>query len=318
MDQTTPDGEDKPAETADSTQSGTAQGEPSASASINGAGKPPGAADDTQPGTAPIPVSASALIIGQATAILTIAAALIYAAGGLSLGLKLWYDQFEWEPVLGQLPRSFILIYAVIVIVPAIIVGVVAYLLYTGIPLVKRKLSEYAWLSSRTLAATLAVVPVVLLPFLRKTTLHGVLRPDWQIFVTCFIFNLVFIRLALYLLPKTNVKGLQEVLRIAVFMLAFTPAVASVYATSRFPLVYLCGPTFASRIGNYSYVEGNLIGTNGQWVYVSQAVTEPTKPSGYRLIGTYIAVVPLSAVQLESIGPSASCYDLHAPVTPAG
>jgi energy-coupling factor transporter transmembrane protein EcfT len=126
----------------------------------------------------------------------------------------------------------------------------------------------------------------------------------------------IVICIAFYLLPKINVKGLQEILGVAVLAFAFIPVVASVNATTRFPIVKLCGPEFINQGTNSRYAIGNLIGTNGQWVYLSEAVTSSSSPD--KFLGSYIAVIPLSAVQLESIGADASCGDLHAPATPAG
>ena len=52
-------------------------------------GEPPESAHTSQPSTPSSDLSKkSALIIGQATAAITIAAAVVYAAGGLALGLK--------------------------------------------------------------------------------------------------------------------------------------------------------------------------------------------------------------------------------------
>jgi hypothetical protein len=259
----------------------------------------------------------STQIIGQATAVLAAAAGVVYAAGALSLGLRLWYDQYSWEPVLGQLPRNFVLVDAVIVIVPAILIGLIAYIGYEKLrPASGSKLRVSAWLASIALAAVLAAAPLAFLPFVRRTTLHGVIRPHWQIYVACLILNLIFVRLALYLLQRVdNVKGLEGILGVAVLAFAFIPAVASVSATYRFSEVVLCGPAFGhtGRYGNYAI--GDLIGTNGQWVYVAETLRHTPKPGQGVFAGGYIAVIPLSAVQLESIGLDASCGDLHPPAS---
>jgi hypothetical protein len=258
--------------------------------------------------------STAALVIGQATAVLAVAGAVVYAAGGLSLGLKLWYDQYSWEPVLGQLPGNFLLVNAIIVIAPAIIIGLLAYVVYdklgeSWLPWLRKGATP--WWASALIAAALGGVPLAFLPFVRRTTLHGVIRPYWQIFIVCLILDFIFVRLAFYLLPRTHVKGLQGLLGVGVLVLAFIPAVASVSATSRFPIVELCGPAFGHQ-GKYGhYAIGNLIGTNGQWAYVAETLTHSPKPNEYIFAGGYIAVIPLSAVQLESIGSDATCGDLH-------
>ena len=203
--------------------------------------------------------------------------------------------------MLGQLPRSFVLVYALIAIAPAIIAGLLAYLIYkrvTGNG--KSQLSEVkSWLLAVALAIILGIVPLVFLPFVRRTTFHGVIRPHWQIFVACFVFNLVFVRLALYLLPKVQIPGLQEITCIGVCTFALIPAVASVTATYRFPDVRLCGQSFADSGTHDNYAVGNLIGTSGQWIYVAETITRSPRPGKYIFIGSYIAVIPLSAVNLK-------------------
>ena len=65
-------------------------------------------------------------LLAQATAALALAVALIYAAGGLSLGLKLWFLRVPWTTVLGQLPHDPLIITAVgQVVVPCLAAGAV-------------------------------------------------------------------------------------------------------------------------------------------------------------------------------------------------
>jgi hypothetical protein len=129
---------------------------------------------------------------------------------------------------------------------------------------------------------------------------------------------LVFIALTRYALPKINVKGLQSILCIGVLTFMFIPVVASVSAAFRSPEVKLCGPTFRNQGDFGRYAIGNLIGTDGQWVYVAETLTKSPKPGEYVFAGGYIAVIPLSAVQLESIGSDATCGDLRPIVAPTG
>jgi hypothetical protein len=252
--------------------------------------------------------------------VLAVAVAVVYGAGGLSLGLKLWYDQFPWAPILGQLPRNLFLVNAVTVVAPAFIIGLLAYPLHEILKGRGVRLSSgrvVPWLVSAAVAGILALVPLAFLPIVRRTTIHGVIRPYWQIFLACLVLNFVFIRLALYLLPKINIKGLQGILGVAVLAFAFIPLVASASATYRFPIVELCGSAFSHQGAHSRYAIGNLIGTNGQWVYVSEAFISSPKPNKYVFHGSYIAVIPLSEVQLEAIGSDASCGDLYARATPS-
>jgi hypothetical protein len=278
----------------------------------------PEVAAGAQPPPPPVQPSMPALLIGQATAVIAVAVAVIYVAGGLALGLRLWYDQYSWAPVLGELPKNFLLVDALIVLAFAIVTAVVTYPFYEKL---KRSgkgiLSLFFWLRSAVSAAVLAAMPLVFLHIVRKTTLAGVIRPYWQIFVFCWILNLVFIVLGSYILPKINVEGLQSILCIGVLTFMFIPVVASVSAAYRFPVVRLCGPTFRSQGDFGRYDVGNLIGTDGQWIYVAETLTK-SEPGKIVFVGGYIAVIPLSAVQLEGIGSDASCGDLRAVGAPAG
>jgi hypothetical protein len=87
-------------------------------------------ADTPRPegGTTPAepPSSIAESLLAQATAALALAAALIYAAGGLSLSLKLWFLRVPWTTVLGQLPHDPLIITAVgQVVVPCLAAGAV-------------------------------------------------------------------------------------------------------------------------------------------------------------------------------------------------
>jgi hypothetical protein len=285
------------------------------------------------------PTGKAALIIGQATAVLATAIAVVYAAGGLTLGLRLWYDQFPSEPILGQLPRNLLVVNAVTVVAPAVIIGLFAYplrenlkdpanLLHKIFKGYRGRLSSRRgapWWVSAVAAGILAAAPLALLPIFRSNIKHGIVRPYWEIYLACLVLNFVFIRLALYLLPNTKIKGLEAFLGVTVLAFAAIPVAASATAAIiRFPDVALCGPAFinhpvALQSGTVvpgtdnRYAAGNLIGTSGQWVYVSVTIPGPSNS----IIGTYIAVIPLSEVQLEAIGSDGGCGDLQPPTGPS-
>src|ERR1035438_288202 len=78
-------------------------------------------AEPTEP-----PSSIAESLLAQATSALALAVALIYAAGGLALGLKLWFLRVPWTTVLGQLPQDPLIITAVgQVVVPCLAAGAV-------------------------------------------------------------------------------------------------------------------------------------------------------------------------------------------------
>ena len=265
------------------------------------------------------------LLIGQATAVLAVAVAVIYGAGALSLGLKLWYAKDPWGAVLGQLPRDFLLVDAFSeVILPVILIGAGAYFIYGRIGPVYAKTNRQflrparilVWLS---LAALFAFVPLVFLHFTTHGLIPGVIRPYWEIYVLCFALNILSVGLALFAMLRvghTNSTGREyRVIGMGIAALALVPCVASASASFPLPKVVLCGPDFSHVDGMHRhYAIGNLIGTSGQWIYVAETkLRSLQKPNEVIYLGNYIAVIPLSAVELESIGRDGECNDLQAP-----
>lgn len=258
--------------------------------------------------------SISAVLVGQATAVLAVAAAVIYAAGALSLGLKLWFIQDTWAPVLGQLPHDLILANAISDVIPALIAAMPVYWLYRGWYTKKkdhqRLRQALAVLAS---AVVLALATGIFLFAARPDYYKNTLRPWWEILPVCFAINLIVIWLAIYLLRQVDASSTSQQLRrflgVAIVALALIPCAASVYAAFPLPKVVLCGSAFYySDTDGRHYMIGNLIGSSGQWVYVAE-----TRASNSVAYGRYVSIVPLSAVNLETVGTSAECHNL-APV----
>ncbi len=264
--------------------------------------------DDGQPGP-----SISALLIGQAAAVLAVAAAVVYAAGALLLGFRLWFIQDTWGPVLGGLPRDLVLVNAISDVIPALIAAIPVYFLYyKSHPKSEhaRYLTRWRLLVMLASAAVLALTTGLFLFFTRHYFYAMVLRPWWEIVLTCFVINIIVISLALYFLSLVDTSGrsqqLGRFLGVGIVALALIPCVASVYAAFPLPKVVLCGPAFYySDTDGRHYMVGNLIGSSGQWLYVAE-----TRTSKSVAFGRYISVVPLSAVNLETIGASAECHNL--------
>jgi hypothetical protein len=303
-------------------------------------------------GTVPLPTQ----IIGQATAVIALALGVVYAAGGLSLGLKLWYLQDPWTPVLGQLPRDFVVFNAFgEVIVPAVIIGVIGYLCYEKAGLGFRQLagSKLMPLLVAGWTAVLAFVPVLTMYSASRRVLPGVLRPYWQVFAAGWILNLVWITF-LYALVRTSrnrggssrdaaggpagqvaagaaaagtagggqLRPLPRIAGMGIAILALIPFAAGVSASFPLPTVILCGSQFShvDKLGR-DYAIGNLIGTSGQWIYVAETryQSRGQQHGRHRLIisaGRYIAVVPLTGVRLETLGQNPECNDLQATQLP--
>ena len=278
-----------------------------------------------------------AQIIGAATAIITIIAAIIYGLGAASLGLRLWYIKDPVTVALGQIPHSFLLIPAFIyVMLPSIFAGVLAYFLY-------RWLAKERWHTSLiegnkirafqviALALLVALIPWGFLWLFNTKTYNGVIRPFWEIYIPCAVLSVLAIYLALnILLPIKSYERASalshsqyhEVLRIGtrvgVAALALIPCVSFSAAAVPLPEVVLCGTIFNHEdVSDRHYAIGNLIGTSGQWVYVAETRTRKGARNQHIYVGSYIAVIPLSAVRLEGIGKRPECNDL-VPSTASG
>ena len=262
--------------------------------------------------------SISASVIGQATAILALAVAVIYAAGDLDLGFKLWFLRDTWAPVLSGLPTNLVLVSAVNDGIPALIAAMPVYYAYylfraskyRPVPAGKPSQVVLAVVFVLTSSAVLAAVPALFTIATRSYFYAGVLRPWKEIFLACFLINIVVVglaRLALWLVDTLiHGKILRHVLAVGAVALALIPCVASVYATYPLPKVVLCGPEFSVYENGHRYMEGNLIGDSGQWAYVAE-----TRQNDGKEFGAYISVVPLSAVNLETIGSPAECNNLE-------
>jgi hypothetical protein len=279
-------------------------------------------------------------VIGQATAALAVTAAVIYAAGGLTLGLQLWFLGVPWTPVLGQLPRDFIGITAVgQVILPAVIAGaafggLIDWLSFRREPRARPRpaadrqpgyLTRPYWpepginflLRTFVIAllcgGLLGTVPLVLLIFTQHPA-AGALRPWIAIYACCALLSGVAFFIALYglrfLYRHAHATSLawRRTLVSAVTALALVPFFCSVSGAFLLPPVALCGPNFLHPVHDQArqsagYMKGNLIGANSQWVYIAQFHYR-----GNVITGRTITVVPASSVQLQAI--DGGCGDL--------
>lgn len=293
-----------------------------------------------------------AQVIGAATAIIAIAVAALYGLGAVSLGLMLWYVKDPVSPALAQLPREILIVHAFSgIIIPTIVTAVVGFVLYEVLHLSTRISSSPParprdappraidrlritkddgaprFFRLIILAALLALVPLAIL---RHNYTFPVIRSFWEVYVACLLASLISVYIAVRLLSwdKRHERGaigtgrLHETVRvgkrIGIATLALVPCVSFAAAAVPLPVVYLCGATFnhVDKFGRH-YAVGNLIGTSGQYVYVAETrvlyLGTSVKP-GYN--GSYVAVVPLSAARLETIGQQAECNDLNpAPTT---
>jgi len=306
---------------------------------------------DQPPGATPIgqrlltDPQVAVAILGQAAAIFAAAIAVVYAAGALSIAFKLWYDGVPVLPALVQLPRSWSVSQALTELLPvAIVAGLLGNFVWKRIRRsslgmiiaesaraeprsARRKRKAGRWVASAVLALFFTSIALLFARFFWRSPIPangaqdsiGIFpRPWWNILILCLILDTVLIRLALHFLSKVPTVGWrrvpQDAIRVMILALAFIPILASISAPYAFPIVKLCGPDFTHPFkagGNYTL--GNLIGINGQYVYVAEVLTKEPKPNQFTFSAGYIAVIPLSEVKIVAIGQNASCGPFASP-----
>lgn len=297
----------------------------------------PSGAPPAQPQPGPVPWVQA---IGAATAFVAVGLGLVYGLGAISIGLRLWFIKDPVTPVLGQLPSSFLLVDAFSeLILPVIAVGAAAYFILEFIlkDSWRRALTANAGHPQRHLlilffAMLLALAPLGFLQL--NYTEVGVIRSYWEIFGLCAALSILSIYLALRVLvlvreheqqaeaEREMHRGRQRSLalskaaragvRVGIAALALVPSVSFTFAAAApLPVVYLCGPSFnhVDSSGRH-YAVGNLIGISSQWAYIAETRINSTAGT---YIGNYIAVIPLSEVQLQAIGGDGECNNILPP-----
>jgi hypothetical protein len=220
--------------------------QPPNNAAVNGAAAP----DLPQP-----EASIFSSVLGQATAVLTLAIGVIYAAGELALGLKIWYAQVPWTPVLDGMPKNFILVNAIDDLIPAVLATVPIYLLYSKLVKPNEPEGQHGTPSIGLLrqarvalvgAALAALVTFLFLVWTAGYFSVGVLRPEWEIILASFIMSLVTMGLGATAISVIGGRMESPLARhcfgAAVVVIALVPCTASAYAAFPLPAVHLCGP----------------------------------------------------------------------------
>jgi hypothetical protein len=284
-------------------------------------------------------------LLAQATAALALAVALTYAAGALSLGLKLWFLEVPWTTVLGQLPHDPLITTAVgQVMVPCLAGGAVLGILIDQLNGMRahdetpgrHQWGPFAWLQqyldmqgARFFALTLLLalaaglvlgaVPIVILIFTSHAALGGI-RPLPAIWACCGLLSvatatgMLYVVRALHTWPASQERRVRPALRRALLVasasVALIPCLCSVSGAFLLPPVFLCSPKFFHPAGNSGheapgYMDGNLIGSNDQWIYIAQF-----GQSHGQVDFRTITAVPADAVQLQAIGQGSGCDDL--------
>lgn len=294
----------------------------------------------------PRPSSIAESLVAQATAALTLAVALIYAAGGLSLGLKLWFLRVPWTTVLGQLPHDPLIVTAVgQVVVPSLAAGAVLGALIDWLSGMRagdetsgrlarwmqgalqwylgKMGAQFFWLTlpmAVAAGALLGGAPLLVLSF-TSHVVSGGLQPWTVIWVWCGLLSFATVTGALYVVGALRTRSLaspdrrmrpalRRTLLVAAVSVALLPCLCSVSGAFLLPPVFLCGPKFFHPVGDSGqeapgYMAGNLIGSNGQWIYIAQFGR-----SHGQIDFRTISAVPAGAVQLQAIGRGSGCRDV--------
>jgi hypothetical protein len=189
-------------------------------------------AEPTEP-----PSSIAESLLAQATSALALAVALIYAAGGLALGLKLWFLRVPWTTVLGQLPQDPLIITAVgQVVVPCLAAGAVLGALIDWLSGMRVDwLSgmradgetagrlQFAWqwyldmkrwqflrwtvLLALVVGLLLGAVPLLVLVFTSHVAFDGLIQPWWAILVCCGLLSFATATGTLYVVHALHTRS---------------------------------------------------------------------------------------------------------------
>ena len=298
-------------------------------------------------GPAEPPSSIAESLLAQATAALALAVALIYAAGGLSLGLKLWFLRVPWTTVLGQLPHDPLIITAVgQVVVPCLAAGAVLAALIDWLsgmraddemPGRQDRRMPFAWpqryldktgaqFLGLTVPLALAVglllgaAPLLVLIFTSHVASGG-LQPLPAIWVCCGLLSFATATGMLYVVRALHTRSaaspdrrmrpaVRRTLLVASVSVALIPCLGSVSGAFLLPPVFLCSPKFFHPVGDSGQEAPGYM--TGSLIGSNDQwiyIAQFGQSHGQIDFRT-ITAVPAGAVQLQAIGQGSGCGDL--------
>lgn len=163
----------------------------------------------------------------------------------------------------------------------------------------------------------LGAAPLLVLSFTSHVASGG-LQPWPAIWVCCGLLSFATATGLLYVVRALHIRSaaspgrrmrpaLRRTLLVAAVSVALIPCLCSVSGAFRLPPVYLCSPKFFHPAGDQEvsgYMDGNLIGSNDQWIYIAQFGL-----SHGQINFRTITAVPVGAVQLQAIGRGSGCAD---------
>lgn len=226
---------------------------------------------------------------------------LVLGASYLVVGLKLWSVHLPWPTLLASLPHGLVFARGL----PAVVTGVVAGgALYVAFRTAGRTLPNGKCLIAVWLLASVVLAAAILVWFKVSSTPYvpGARRASGWIALVALVANLVSIGLAVAIARSQYIRashmGFVRALRPAVMVLAVFPFCAFFWAAFAAPSVRLCGQAFVTQNVGRGYVDGNLLGTDGQWIYLGERAS-PT--------GDFLAVIPVKYVDAELFPQNVSC-----------
>lgn len=284
-------------------------------------------------------------LIGQATAGLTIAAAIIYGAGALTIALRLYFTHLNWEAVLGQLPHDLIITTGFgQIILPAILIGLLGSVFLSFsiceqghsrfMAGIQQRLQRYLlekpgfvhflkWLFlSVILGAAQAAVSIPYYVFHSERYFRpGVVIPVRAGLLVAAGLCALAVGVALILMPaplegtvlSASVSPEKEwrkpsQLRPAEWKawVAILVGFAAIPGIATFSAVTLFPATrVCSTSFNNGQLAGNLIATSGGWAYMIEYRDNDNNYSH-----DYIAVIPQSELRLQTVGIYGNCNTL--------
>jgi hypothetical protein len=307
---------------------------------------------DMTPSPRPGAQSLADSLLAQAAAGITLAAALIYGAGALTVALRLYFTHLPWASVLGQMPHDLIITAGFgQVMLPAVIIGLLGSIMLSFLVnqehekehdkqtvalFLQQKLRNYFqdppglahlgwWLAaSLLLGAAEAAISLPLYLYHRSGYLHpSVVIPWLGYFLIVTLVSAIAVGIALILFPAPRqlpgaAPSSARVSKLSALqwqgLSAALVALAVIPGAAAFSASTLFPNTLVcSSTFRHGQLSGNLIGTNGGWAYMVEY--RQTGPNAYS--GDYFSVVPLATIKLMTIGRYADCATLANTQAPA-
>ena len=294
-------------------------------------------------------------LLAQAAAGITLAAALIYGAGALTVALRLYFTHLPWESVLGQLPHDLIITAGFgQVMLPAVIIGMLGSITLSFLVnqehekehgrqtvalYFQQKLRGYfrappglahlAWwfVASVVLGAAEAATSLPLYLYHRSGYLHpSVVIPWFGYFGVVTLVSAIAVGIALILFPAPRqLPSIADSSADAARVSRLSPLQWQAFSAALVALAVIPGAAAFSAstlfpntlVCSSTFRHGQLSGNliGTNGGWAYMVEYRQTGPHAYS--GDYFSVVPLAAIKLMTIGQYADCATLANTQAPA-